>query len=347
MPFVLHLRWAHQGLNKHPGQLAKQAEYNGGRMGTEQMSLPDDSRSLRPPSMDLFASSQNHQLEHSFTRFFHPQAEGTDASMTPWPQGLFYAFRLILLLPRLLRWIKDLKVKILVVAPFWPRLIHLDYSQQVIDTIQASRRTSTTRIYNAIWEVFVRWCTRKQVSTLKPKIKDVLFFLQDGALFGIKAPTFRRHLSVLASVLPSFRGLPITKHPHVARFLHGVTLKNSTQIHRFPTWKLHTVLTALTKAPFEPAHRIPLRFLRMKVVFLIAITLARRIESSVRQGRSLWIPQRQGGLAHRFNIYPESELQIPQGIGDIFTIFLSQSFLPKGKDLAHTGCEIDTEVLHP
>lgn len=55
-------------------------------------------------------------------------------------------------------------------------------------------------------------------------------------------------------MLPGFQGLPLTKPPHVVRFLRGLALKNPQNIDRFPTWRLNTVLTALTKPPFEPAH---------------------------------------------------------------------------------------------
>lgn len=43
------------------------------------------------------------------------------------------------------------------------------------------------------------------------------------------------------------------------------------------TWKYNTMLSALTKPLFKPIREIPLKWLRMKALFLISITSARRI----------------------------------------------------------------------
>lgn len=94
---------------------------------------------------------------------------------------------------------------------------------------------------------------------------------------GLKSSTLCRQTAALASVIPKIGGLPLTKHPHILQFLKGVSLKNPQQVHRFPTWRLNTVLNALTKAPFELAQTFQLKFLRMKAIFLVAITSARRV----------------------------------------------------------------------
>lgn len=54
-------------------------------------------------------------------------------------------------------------------------------------------------------------------------------------------------------------------------------LLNPPQVHSFSTWKLNTVLNALTGGPFEPLPEVGLKWLRMKTIFLVAITLARRV----------------------------------------------------------------------
>lgn len=48
-------------------------------------------------------------------------------------------------------------------------------------------------------------------------------------------------------------------------------------LHRYPTWDLSKLLSALTRPPFEPLREVGLRYLSYKVSFLVAITLARRI----------------------------------------------------------------------
>ncbi len=44
-----------------------------------------------------------------------------------------------------------------------------------------------------------------------------------------------------------------------------------------PTWDLAVVLKALSKAPFEPLEEVTLRFLRVKTVFLLAISSLKRV----------------------------------------------------------------------
>lgn len=154
-------------------------------------------------------------------------------------------------------------------------LLNMGYSIVVIDTILASRKESTIRIYNVTWKAFHRWCRRKSVDTLSPPIPDVLKFLQEGLSSGLKPATLRKQVTALSSVLSPSGEVTLNKYPHICRFLRGATLRNPPQVHRFHTWRLHTVLSALTKHPFEPIAEIPLNWLRMKTLFLVAVTSAR------------------------------------------------------------------------
>ncbi|XP_070591368.1 CUE domain-containing protein 1 isoform X2 [Erythrolamprus reginae] len=73
------------------------------------------------PLVDLFATSQNAQLERFFTRFPDPRAEGTNALWAPWPPGLLYAFPPVNLVPRVVEKILQEKAEVLLIAPYWPR----------------------------------------------------------------------------------------------------------------------------------------------------------------------------------------------------------------------------------
>lgn len=77
--------------------------------------------------------------------------------------------------------------------------------------------------------------------------------------------------------LPVFKGTLFSRHPHIRLFLRGATSKDPPIIHRFPTWRLNMVLSALTKPPFEIVQDIPLKWLRLKAIFLIAITTPLRV----------------------------------------------------------------------
>lgn len=65
--------------------------------------------------------------------------------------------------------------------------------------------------------------------------------------------------------------------PTVHRFLKGAFNLKPPTVHRYPSWDLPKVLDALTKTPFELLRTVSLRFLTLKVSFLVAIISARRI----------------------------------------------------------------------
>uniref|UniRef100_A0A8C6V4T6 Tyr recombinase domain-containing protein n=1 Tax=Naja naja TaxID=35670 RepID=A0A8C6V4T6_NAJNA len=157
------------------------------------------------------------------------------------------------------------------------RLREEQMSSRVIETIQAARRPSTNRIYNATWSGFCRWCSKAQVDPSSPSVAQLLEFLQSGLDKGLSPNTLRRQVAALSSVLSWTGCKSISSHPRVRSFLKGATNLRPPTIHRFPTWDLNIVLNALTKEPFEPLRSISTQLLTYKVVFLVAITSARRI----------------------------------------------------------------------
>ncbi|XP_061443331.1 uncharacterized protein LOC133365453 isoform X1 [Rhineura floridana] len=151
-------------------------------------------------------------------------------------------------------------------------------SDAVIDIILASRRPSTTRIYQHTWVAFSRWCQSQNIDPSKATVQQVLLYLHRGLMLGLRPNTLRRHASTLSSILSvSSTDAPIASHPFIKRFLRGTALRSPAVAHRFPSWSLSKVLQALQRPPFEPLRTVPLRLLSFKVVFLIAITSARRV----------------------------------------------------------------------
>ncbi|XP_058041733.1 uncharacterized protein LOC131199706 [Ahaetulla prasina] len=148
---------------------------------------------------------------------------------------------------------------------------------QAIPTMLASRRDSTKRIYEATWRAFVDWCTSQGIVASEASVLDILAFLQRGLDAGLATNTLKRQVAAISSVLRCGSLIPLSKEPHIQQFLRGASNINPPVVHRFPTWRLNAVLTALTRTPFEPLRESSLRFLSLKVAFLIAITSARRI----------------------------------------------------------------------
>lgn len=147
----------------------------------------------------------------------------------------------------------------------------------MIATMQASRRPSTTRIYEASWRAFCSWCSGHHVDPTSAVVQDVLGFLQAGLTAGLSPSTLRRQVAALSTVIsvPVYHSL--SHHPWVKDFLRGATQLRPPQVHRYPSWDLNVVLQELTVSPFEPLSSVSLKFLSFKVVFLLAITSARRV----------------------------------------------------------------------
>ncbi|XP_042302565.1 uncharacterized protein LOC121919745 [Sceloporus undulatus] len=151
------------------------------------------------------------------------------------------------------------------------------YSSEVVDSILASRRQSTNRIYEYTFRTFRRWCKVKNKDFIKISVPTVLQFLQDGFLQGLRPNTVKRQVAAITSILPHDDAARISQHPHIRRLLKGVANMAPPTKHRFPSWDLHKVLKALTIPPFEPLREVPLKFLTFKTLLLTALTSARRV----------------------------------------------------------------------
>ncbi|XP_039174428.1 uncharacterized protein LOC120296645 [Crotalus tigris] len=159
----------------------------------------------------------------------------------------------------------------------WRTLARQSYLSRVISMIQASRRPSTNRIYDATWRNFCLWCTGHQLQPLSVTIPNILDYLLEGIDKGLTPNIIRRQVAALSTVLTCDNLVPLAQHPVVSAFLKGVTNARPPTIHRYPSWDLPQVLQALILPPFEPIRSCSLRLLSLKVAFLIAITSARRI----------------------------------------------------------------------
>lgn len=124
---------------------------------------------------------------------------------------------------------------------------------------------------------FSEWCGARGVLSSKPRMRDILEFLQDGLEMGLSASTLRRQAAAINSTLRACSGRKGSSHPYIQRFLRGVSLISPPTIHQFPTWKLNKVLSALMGPPFEPMAKIGLKELTLKTPLLVAITSARRV----------------------------------------------------------------------
>lgn len=151
------------------------------------------------------------------------------------------------------------------------------YSGKVLTTLLASRHPSTNKIYARTWKKFSYWYEDKGFSLKNPRSKLILDFLQKGVDKGLSTNTIKRQLFTISSILDTGGAGSLSTHPDCRRFLQGLKLLNPPVVHHFPTWDLHLVLKALMGPSFEPLATVPIRFLTLKSIFLVAITSARRV----------------------------------------------------------------------
>lgn len=157
------------------------------------------------------------------------------------------------------------------------RLLKKGYGESVVNTMMSSRKSSTHKIYNQTWKKFVSWCEERHKDPLRPPVSIVLGFLQAGLEKGLSVCTLRRHVAAISAVLGSRKEGSLSQHPHIKRFLRGVSLVSPPQIHRFPSWRLNLVLRALCNPPFESMATCQMKVLTLKTLFLIALVSARRV----------------------------------------------------------------------
>ncbi len=102
-------------------------------------------------------------------------------------------------------------------------------------------------------------------------------FLQDRFASGLSSSTFNVYMAAIAAYHSPVGDQSIGRNLLVTRFLRGIRRLRPPVCPIMPTWDLAVVLEALSKAQFEPLEEVPLRFLTVKTVFLLAISSLKRV----------------------------------------------------------------------
>ncbi|XP_053553735.1 uncharacterized protein LOC128645029 [Bombina bombina] len=147
------------------------------------------------------------------------------------------------------------------------------FSESVIDTLIQARKPVTRRIYHKIWRKYLYWCESKGYSWSKVRIARILSFLQEGLEKGLSASSLKGQISALSILLHR----RLSENPDVQSFCQALARIKPVFKAVAPPWSLNLVLNVLQGVPFEPLHSIDIKMLSWKVLFLMAISSARRV----------------------------------------------------------------------
>ena len=151
------------------------------------------------------------------------------------------------------------------------------FSDEVSSAIMESIRPSTSRLYNAKWDVFQQWRIDNGIHLRHISIPDIANFLmylrQEKKL---KHGTLEGYRSAIASVC-HLNNLNIGSSKPLSSLLRSFQIQDLTVPVTFPKWDLAIVLKSLTSSPYEPLEKAGLKFLSHKTAFLVTLATAARV----------------------------------------------------------------------
>ena len=150
-------------------------------------------------------------------------------------------------------------------------------SQRAADIAARSRRSSTREIYDSRLRRFHKWCRARSLhpaNTSVGQVADFLVYLFDS---GLTTATVKNYRSAIAAIHGGFPdGSSVSNNDTLGQLIKGMFTSRPPTRKLVPSWDLFTVLTALSRPPFEPLSGTSLLNLSVKVAFLIAVATSRR-----------------------------------------------------------------------
>ena len=150
------------------------------------------------------------------------------------------------------------------------------FSSKARKLMAASWRVGTQKDYSAKFSKFSSWCSEREIDPYSATIAQCADFLSYLFQSGLKYRTIAGYRSMLSAILPPVEGTVVGQHPDILRLLKGVFNTRPPEKRLVPEWDLGKVLGLLTSSQFEPIHKVSLKHLTLKSVFLAAISTFRR-----------------------------------------------------------------------
>ena len=157
------------------------------------------------------------------------------------------------------------------------------FSLAVAAQTSLARRPSSHSNYQLKWSVYRSWCRSQGQSISRPslsKVADFLWWLR--FVRGLSISSIKGYRSML-SVVFKFHLPALSSHPVLRDLLRSFRVSAPSYPMRPPSWDLSKVLRFLLFGAFEPLRDALLRALSKKVLFLLALATAKRVEGSSRR----------------------------------------------------------------
>ena len=151
------------------------------------------------------------------------------------------------------------------------------FSGRAAGVLSGCLRPSTSHFYQSRWQIFCGWCRGRDVAPVNatvPVVVDFLIHLRHDK--GLSVSAVKGYRSTLNSVL-ALKGRDLASSREITMLLHSFSRSVDPVELRPPAWDVALVLQSLTGALYEPLRTCDERFLAQKMLFLLALTLAKRI----------------------------------------------------------------------
>ena len=153
------------------------------------------------------------------------------------------------------------------------------FNDEVAKRISNPLAKSTSKVYDAKWKIWNKWCNDKKRDPSKPDVPQVASFLNDLFNNGHSVSSITGYRAALASALRFSSDIDISNSVELSKLVQFFTRTRPPRSTLIPKWDLAIVLWTLMEPPFEPIwdpDKVPLKFLTWKVAFLLLLASGAR-----------------------------------------------------------------------
>lgn len=135
----------------------------------------------------------------------------------------------------------------------------------------------TRQQYDSSLKKWMEFCKGAGISAWNPNLNNVLCFLANLYELGLSYSSINTAKSALSNVLGNIENVPVGNHPLVVKFMKGVSKLRPPTARYHVTWDANKLLTLFSS--WEDNDRLDLKCLTLKLISLLALTTAQRVQS--------------------------------------------------------------------